>query len=285
MKYGVIDIGSNSVRLMIFENGKSLFKLVTTTRLAKGMSGNGNLSVQSMQNTVLAIEKYVQNAKKQCVDKLYCFATSAVRTAKNGVAFVGEILDKTGVKVDVVSEEVEAEIGYLGALDGKDGGIIDIGGGSTEIQVAQNQVKVYGKSLPIGAVRLTDICGQENEKLKRYIAEKIVLYGQVPKCEFYAIGGTATTVASILQEMEAYDFNKVDGYEVGKKELSELADRLSVMTVEERKKIVGLQVERADIISSGVTLLKMLVDYLGVEKIYISDKDNLEGYLKWVNYD
>ena len=116
MKYAVIDIGSNSVRLMINVDGQTLYKLVETTRLAEGMGSEKLLKAQAVDRTVSAVSFFVKKAKEERANKVYVFGTAAVRNAVNCHQFTKAIKDATGQDVDVISGEMEALIGRIGAI-------------------------------------------------------------------------------------------------------------------------------------------------------------------------
>ena len=279
MRYGVIDIGSNSVRLMLSENGITVYKTSRITGLAKGMNETGALVGKNADDTLSAVSFFVGKARADGADEIFVFATSAVRTASNSAEFICRIKDCCGVVVDVVSEETEAEIGYIGALGGNDGGIIDIGGGSTEIQVVKNGVKTYAKSIPVGAVRLADKCGQNEEFLDKYCAERVKEFGTIPCSDFTAIGGTATTAAAMIIGLTEYSAEKIEGFVLSREDLFSLKKKVCEATVGERKNFVGLQPGREEIIGSGLAFLCAVFDILCIKSVKISDKDNLEGYL------
>lgn len=279
MKYGVIDIGSNSVRLMAFENGKTLYKDVTTTRLASAKDKSGNIDFIAANETVKAVARYVEKAKAERADKIYAFATAAMRLANNGEVFSSFLKSETGIDVEILSGEDEARAGYVGALNGKDGGVIDIGGASTEIAVVENGEKVYGKSVDIGAVTLTRACLNDERAAEDTAKKKLSAFGNVPRSDYYCIGGTATSAAAMLLSLSKYDPNKTHGYVLRLKDLVALKERLYLITAEERKKIKGLQPERADIIQSGICILCELANYLNVDTFTVSERDNLEGFL------
>lgn len=279
MKYGVIDIGSNSVRLLLSDGSETFYKIAEITRLAKGMNGNGALVGKPADDTVTAVSFFVKKALADGAENVFAFATSAVRTALNGQEFCDRIFGACGIRVEIASEETEAEIGYLGALGNSDGGIIDIGGGSTEIQVVSGGKRVYSKSIPVGAVRLTDACGQDERLLNKICAEKALDFGMIPKTNFTAIGGTATTAAAIVLGLKKYDAKIIEGFTLEKSALFELKDRICRMPVEKRREIAGLQAEREEIIGSGLAFLCALYDKISIDFVKISDKDNLEGYL------
>lgn len=280
MRYAVIDVGSNSVRLMISENGKTLSKEIKTTRLASRLNARGELDIAAAENTVQAVRSFVKRAETLAVDKVYAFATAAVRKAKNGDKLVARIRESCGIDTEILSGEEEAEAGYKGALSGKDGGVIDIGGASTEIAVVSGGVKVYGKSVDLGAVSLTALCGENETLADERVREVVKSFGSVPPaCGFYAIGGTATSIAAMLIGSEIYDSEKTHGYKIKKSDLFALKKRLYGMPAKMRKTIPGLQAERADIIQSGAAILSGLAEYLNAQEFTVSERDNTEGYL------
>ncbi|MEG9429701.1 MAG: hypothetical protein VZQ61_02105 [Christensenellaceae bacterium] len=281
MKYGVIDVGSNSVRLLISENGKSLKKLINTTRLAEGKK-DGLLLEQSSLRTLKAIKEFVGLARENGADKIYVFATAAVRNAKNGKDFASAVKKECGYDLDIVSGDTEAEIGVIGALKGKDGAVLDIGGGSTEIAVIKDSKCVYTKSIPIGAVVLTEKFGQNAEKILEYAKNAVKDFGDVPKAEFYCIGGTCTSLAAVSLKLAEYDPERVDGYKFTQDTLFALASRISGLSVEERKGLAGLQKERADIIHAGACIFRAVAEYVGAKTFTVSESDNLEGYLAYI---
>lgn len=278
MKYGVIDIGSNSVRLMLSKDGKTLYKLVETTRLASTIK-DGCIDFPSAQNTIDAVARFYKIAKEEKADEIFAFATAATRNAKNGAEFLSRIKATCEILPEILSGELEAEAGYRGALEGKDGGVIDVGGASTEIAVVKDGKKIYGKSVPVGAVTLTRLCGENEEKADESVIKYVESFGTVPQTDFYCIGGTATSVAATLLGLEIYDADKTHGFIVRTAELAALKKRLYSLPIKERKKLKGLQPERADIIQSGTNILCGLTSYLNIEKFTVSEKDNLEGYL------
>ena len=281
MKYGVIDIGSNSVRLMMSDGVKTLYKKVITTKLGEGVSLFPVLKETAIERTVDGVRTLYGDALADGADKVYAFATAAVRSAENGNVFIDRVKQVVGLNVEVVSGEVEAFLGLSGALNGKDGGIIDIGGASTEITLSKDGQTVYSHSLNLGVVRLVDLCGQDEVLIRNTCKEKIKEYGLVPKTNFYAIGGTATSLAGIDLELEVYDPKKVHGYRLTVEDVSRLAKKLISLSVEERKKLKGLQPARAEVIAGGAILLEEIMKMLGVNYITVSESDNLEGYLTY----
>lgn len=278
MRYAVIDIGSNSVRLMISDGFVTASKQVMITKLAGGIKDN-LLDECAIKRTVDAVSFFVKKAKEEGAEKILIFATAAVRLAVNRQFFTDKVKERCGVCVDVISGDDEAYLGGLGALNGVDGGIIDVGGASSEISVFVNHNIEYLKSINIGAVTITDNCGQDKNKALEFSKKIVSQYGVVPKCKFYAIGGTATTISALLQELEPYDSSKVHNSIITKSELIFLVDKLYSLSIEERKKLKGLQPARAEVISGGCSILLNIFNHLGIDEVVVSENDNLEGYL------
>ena len=280
MKIAAIDIGSNSVRLMMWADGKTLYKRINTTRLGEGLVSTGVMSPAAMQRTAAAVRDFAVAAAEDGAAKVYAFATAAVRRAANREEFLGEVRRVAGIEVDVISGEEEAEIGILGALGNSDGGMIDVGGASTEIIVRRGGKSVYAHSADVGAVRLYDACGRDYDKLNGFITAALAEYGEVPACgAMCAIGGTATTMAAVALALEKYDPAVIDGTRIGVAQAGEMAKKLLSMPVDEVRKMRGMDPRRADIIGGGSLLMYRIMRMLGLSEITVSERDNLEGYV------
>jgi exopolyphosphatase/guanosine-5'-triphosphate,3'-diphosphate pyrophosphatase len=278
-KIAVIDVGSNSVRLMLMADGKVLYKTLATTRLGEGLADTPYLNEQAIERSALAVADFYTRAKEEGAEETYAFTTAAVRFAKNGDEFVQRVKQLTALCVEVLSGETEAEIGVLGALGNADGTLIDVGGASTEIIVKKQGEITYKKSVDIGAVRLKDACNRDKEKLVPFIEKYIKEFGQVPVYGFvYAIGGTATTLAAYLLDLSKYDGNKVTGTRISKLQMFTYAEELLQTPVETLEKHPCMPKGRADIIGGGALLLANIMQMLGADKLVVSDRDNLEGY-------
>lgn len=279
MKVAVIDIGSNSVRLMMWANG-TLYKRVNTTRLGERVAETGCLQEVAIERTVSAITTYVKEAERNGADRIYVFATAAVRESRNRAEFCRRVRLSCGVDVDVVSGETEASLGLNGAL-GKceNGGIIDIGGASTEICFKRSGTIVFSTSMPIGAVRLLNRCGQDRARLEREIDTCLSSLSVVAHERVFAIGGTATTLACLKLALADYDAKKIHGCELSITEMQSFVDLLFSCSIEQRKNLVGMDVRRADVISGAALLLFRVMEKLRIDTVTVSDADNLEGYL------
>ena len=278
---GIIDIGSNSVRLALSADGKTLYKRLKTTRLGEGLSLTGKLSAAAIERTASAVYDFYAQAKNDGADKVYAFATAAVRASSNGSEFTKYTKERYGIDVDVISGEIEARIALLGALGNSDGGIIDLGGASCEVTVRKGGSVVYTKSVDVGAVRLLDECGRDRDKLERYIGAKLKNYGQfdASKYEMYGVSGTATTLAAVKHKLKDYDPAIVHGTVLTVDDVGAFADKFFSMTVEEIKNLGEVVMWRADVIAGASLFLYRLMQYMNIPKMTVSENDNLEGYL------
>ena len=278
-KFAVIDIGSNSVRLMTVADGKVLYKTLQTTRIGEGLASSKRLKTEAIERSAKAVAQFFALAKAEGAESVYAFATAAVRSAENGLEFVERVQELCNLKVEVIAGETEAEIGILGALGNADGAVIDVGGASTELVVKQKGAIVYKKSVDIGVVRLKDICGQDRAILEETCKKFADEFGQVDGVEFvHAIGGTATTLAVIKAGLTVYDPAKITGTEISAIEMRAIADRLLGLTVEEISLLPCVMAGRADVLTGGAVLLSQIASTLKIEKFIVSDRDNLEGY-------
>ncbi len=281
MKISAIDVGSNSVRLMVMADGKTLYKQLDTTRLGEGLANSGVLKPEAIERTARAVQLFAAAAELNGAGTPYVFATASVRSASNGGDFVKRVKQLTGIDVDVISGEEEAACGITGALRGRDGGIIDLGGASTEITLQKGGKTVYSKSVNVGTVRLYDIAGQDRQALERAARTALKDYGNLSLAgtDMYGVGGTATSLAALFHELPAYDPKVVDGTVLTVGWLGSMAERLLSMPVEERKAMRGMDVRRADVIAGGCLLLHHILKRFGAEKLTVSESDNLDGYV------
>lgn len=275
----VIDVGSNSVRLMKIADGNVLYKRIKTTRLGEGLAFSRRLKIEAIERTLNAIVSFVENEKANGVEKIYGYATAAVRSAENGKEFVEKVFSACGVEIEIISGLEEAQIGILGAIGKNDGAIIDIGGASTELILQKDEKIVYEKSLNIGVVRIKDLCARDRDSVRSLAKQTVKEYGAVKiDGDVYAIGGTATTIGALVQGLDVYDAKLVTGVKISKLEILALADKLFSMTIEEIKNIPCVDAMRADVLAGGVEWLYTIMDALDIKEIIVSDGDNLEGF-------
>ena len=282
MRYGIIDIGSNSVRLLVSDDMDRVFKNINTTGLGRGLALTGRLGETNMKETANAVIKFVEEARDVGCEEIYTFATEAVRSAQNRLDFL-KMLSDNGIVVDVVASEDEAKLGFSGAYTKGTCCVMDIGGASTELAVGNADGLIYAKSMPIGLVRIFDNCKEDREKIDKYIADIIKGYGEIPQFdELLSIGGTASTFVAMNEKMKEYDSKIVDYYKLTLKCVDEWIEKLSAMDMDERLCVNGLEPKRRNVIVGGGCLLSSLMRKLGRSYVIVRESDNQEGYLKGI---
>ncbi|MDO4483896.1 MAG: Ppx/GppA phosphatase family protein [Clostridia bacterium] len=293
MKVAVIGIGSNSVRMLIakVEDGKMqpIRREREGTRLFAGLDEKGNLSPAAMETTSDAVKAMAEHARADMVDDIRLFGTSASRDAANGEAFLQLLRDKSGLEMEICSGEREAALSYMGASDGGKCGVIDIGGGSTEIIVGQGKSIICGFSCQMGAVRLfrqMPIAGHGDipavEKLADDIlSQKLLDHPTLSSPEsWYGTGGTFTTLAAMIKGINWTDKTYMHGTVITLEQVQHYAVLLADMPMEERLKLPGLQPHRADIVVHGMCILLAVMKHMGIQKLTVSEYGNLDGYVK-----
>lgn len=292
----VIDIGTNSVRLYIAEeNGESqkkLLKDLATTRLGEGIASSRVLLPSAMERTLDAVEAFVNRAKTYGPQNIYIYATAAVRQAQNRDEFAKMLQIRTAIPLRVLSGEEEAEIAYLGAALGEDSAVIDIGGGSTEVIVANLAVKAV--NLNIGAVYLKEsyptqdgaIAPQLQQEISAQLSREMAVFeplGLQNAKTLIGVSGTVTTLASIALNQTSYNPDEVDGYRLDLETVDSLTGAVCGATLLQRKTMPGVPPERADILPYGALILRTFMQKFGYSSIITRDHDSLEGFLKWIS--
>ncbi len=294
MKAAVIGIGSNSVRMLVCEvDGGEMRRIRRDregTRLFAGLDAGRILSADAMAKSCAAVKRMADSARDEGCEALHLFATSATRDAANQADFSALLLKETGLTLEICSGETEAALSFFGATDGGDCGVIDIGGGSTEIIVGSDMDVRCGFSCQMGAVRLagmTPIRDHGDLPAVQQVAadileEELRLH---PALTFPPIwrgtGGTFTTLAAMMKGIRWTDRTYMHGTVLTKDFILRIARDLADMPIEERKQLPGLQPNRADIIVHGICILIAGMERLEIEQITVSEYGNLDGYVKW----
>lgn len=295
IKKGVIDIGTNSCRLFLADIKKAngvititnkIYKETQITKLGKYINSDSSIQNEGMEAVINVIKKYVEKAKEYKTDELIGFATSATREAKNRDIFLKRIFDETGVRVKCISGEKEANLTFSGAVTEFDENIIlfDIGGGSTEIIFGDKKNISYLKSFKVGAVRESETFFKDDnyeklEECKKDLRERLSEIKSLKENDFKLVGvaGTVTTNVSVKEKMEIYNSEKVHGYIINKEDLENNLKKYLSVNLEERKKIQGLQPQRADSVISGTIIILVIMELLNKNEVVVSECDNLEG--------
>jgi len=282
-----IDIGTNTILLLISEvkRGKihPLFEMETVVRLGEGVQKNKMLLKEAMERGLQTLAQYLKRCQAMEVQKIFAAGTSALREAKNSEDFLKGAKDKLNLSIEVISGEEEAQLSFLAVANDlkevkKPVLVVDVGGGSTEFILGKGDQISHWISLPLGSVRFTEefLCSdpiqeEEWEKMERKIQGHLVNipHSQEP-FSMVAVGGTATTLASVEMGLEEFIAEKIHHFILKKGELGKQLLRYRSKTIEERKKIPGLPVARADVILAGGTILYLAMEELKCSSVLIS---------------
>ena len=297
MKSAVIGIGSNSVRALMGESGGDTFARLwrdrAGTRLFAGLDEAGNLSMESIRKTADAAGTMADEARRRGAEQVNVFATSAARDAANGDLFIEEIARATSVAPEIITGEEEAVLSFMGASlaasDPGPCGVIDIGGGSTEIVIGEGERIDCAFSCQMGAVRLYQAIQLESKNdmgiaekaAKEILQEKMAEVSgfSMPAC-WVGTGGTFTTLAAMVKKIPWTDRTYMHGTTVTLDEIRRIGEELAEMSLAERKQLPGLQPGRADIVVHGICILLAVMEHLGIDRITVSEWGNLDGYLR-----
>jgi exopolyphosphatase/guanosine-5'-triphosphate,3'-diphosphate pyrophosphatase len=274
-----IDIGTNTILLLIAEVDQGrvipLFETETVVRLGEGVHENGILSKEAMERGLHTLSQYLERCQAMKVQEILAVGTSALREAKNSEDFLKLVKETLVLPIDVISGEEEAQLSFLAVAKDLQGWeksilVVDVGGGSTEFILGRgNQISQW-ISLPLGSVRFTEeflhsdpVQEEEWKRMERRIRESLV---NIPHSQeqltMVSVGGTATTLASVEQGLEDFIAKRVHHFVLEKEALQNQLLLYRTKTIEERKKITGLPMARADVILAGAAIL-----YLTMEKV------------------
>lgn len=287
-----IDIGSNSIRLIIaeVENNKItniIYQEKATTRLAANINKTGILSEEPFNKSIDVLARFKKALDKYNVKKIKAVATSAVREANNGEEFI-KAAKNAGIEISIISGKEEGMLEYIGVCSGFDAGshplILDVGGGSSEIIYMQENNELHTESHKIGVVKMADMFDFQSssaeiiEKCRRYIKEffkNITIPNNIQS--FIATAGTATTLAAIDMEMTEYDFNKVNGYKISKEKVIEILYKVYSKPYNKRLEIKGMDKGREDLIIPGILIILEILSKTSINIITVSDFGLREG--------
>ena len=289
-RVAVLDIGSNSVRLLVAgRSGGQFFGVHTgriVTRLLEGLK-DGALDPRSMERTLHAIKILSDEARAFGVKEISGFGTSAMRDGHKNSRLLIDRAAEMGVTVRVLPGEEEAALAYLGAAPGGSAGVIDIGGGSTEFMTGRDGKVLAAASAQMGAVRLKELSGGGTDRDKLLKTARAALEPSAraalkfpPEDGWVAVGGTFTALAAMELRLTRYEADKVQDFKLTAEAAHRWFTRLTGMSQAERLEIPGLIPERADIIPYGAAIAAACFDLIEVPSVTISDRDNLLGYLR-----
>ena len=293
-RVAVIDIGTNSTRLLVADVAGGVVSQVerrsTVTRLGRGVDLSGRLSAEAIEDVCAAIGDYVGVIEELGVETVDAIATSAVRDADNGSAFVAELRERFALSARVLGGEEEARSTYLGATSEAPPAeptlVVDIGGGSTELVVGEGPDVSFHDSLQAGVVRHSERhvasdppTAGELEALAadvRGLIEASVGSGVTAR-RGIAVAGTPTSLAAVELGLEPYDPSRVHGHVLALPSIQRMLSQLASAPLAERVEIPGLHPDRAPTVVAGVVILVEVMRAFDLEEIVVSEHDILYG--------
>ncbi len=286
MRVAAIDLGTNTTRLLVADvlNGDvaEVSRRTRITRLGEGVDSRRRLLPLPIARVRNCLTDYRRELESLGAERSLAVATSAVRDAENGEAFLGELEWSYGFTTRLLTGEEEAELTLRGVgKTGDDTVVVDIGGGSTELIGAQGRV-----STELGSVRLTERFlasdpPTEDELDALAVAVRSVLAEQTPEdlTAQHGIGvaGTITSLAALDLGLVEYDPDRVHGHRLGDAAVRAQLERLAALPLAERRRVPGLEPERAPVIVAGAVILREVMRHLGLRAIEVSERDILHG--------
>ena len=300
MRTAVVDIGTNSTRLLVADvdprtgRVEELYRESQVTRLGDRVDAGGPLSQEAIGRVEATLANY-----RATIDRYECEAnmavlTSAVRDASNGSQFTELVRSEFSLDARVLSGEEEAQLTFLGAMSDRDGAsdeptvVIDIGGGSTEFIVGADHKTSFHVSVQAGVLRMSERHIHSDppapselqelaEDTRRIFSDGLPPEQRSAVTRAIAVAGTATSAAAIDQELDPYDPERVHGYPLLLATVELLIARLADMSEEGRRRVVGLHPDRAPTIVAGMILLGEAMRAFELDRVEVSEHDILRG--------
>ncbi|MCH4150806.1 MAG: Ppx/GppA family phosphatase [Sphingobium sp.] len=306
--YAAIDLGTNNCRLLIAKPSADGFVVVDAfsriVRLGEGLAGSGALSEAAMDRTIAALGVCAEKLRTRQVTLARSVATEACRRASNGVEFIARVKRETGIVLDIISAQEEARLAVMGChalLEPGDGPalIFDIGGGSTELVLVDSSGAapriIDWLSVPWGVVSLTEseLPPGDDERartevyarMRARVAEAVAPFAErlptnADQPRLLGTSGTVTTLASVHLDLPKYNRQLIDGLIVPTSSMRTISQRLSLMTLEERRALPSIGAERADLVVAGCAILEEILNIWPAERLGIADRGIREGILR-----
>lgn len=296
-RYAVIDVGTNSVKFHIGERLQDgTWRTVTDraeiTRLGEGLQESGEINKDAMERTVSAIAAMAAEAKDKGVTAIAAVGTMGMRTARNSREFIDAVLQRCGVRIEVIPGEEEGRLAYLAVKSGlglAEGSlaIFDTGGGSTQFTFGRGSAVEEQFSLNVGAVRFTENYGLSgvvsSEQLRSAldaIARDLGRIDNKPSPDaLVGMGGAITNITAVMHRLAKYDPDIVQGSVIERAEIERQIELYRSRSLDDRRKIVGLQPKRADVILAGACIVKTVMAKLSKDSLTVSDAGLRHGLL------
>jgi exopolyphosphatase/guanosine-5'-triphosphate,3'-diphosphate pyrophosphatase len=294
MRVAAIDLGTNSTRLLVadVENGRvdEVARRLQITRLGEGVDERRRLLPLPMTRVRNVLSDYRRELEQLGAERALAFATSAVRDAENGEAFLGEIEWSYGFDTRLLSGHDEALLTFRGVAIGRDLEaetlVVDIGGGSTELVAGAADGVHFHDSLDLGCVRLTERFLRSDPPTAEELDDcassvRLLLEERVPDdvrpAAAIGVAGTITSIAALDLGLDEYDAERVHGHHLAPAGVARQLDRLAALPVAERRDVPALDPDRAPVIVAGVVILREILAHFGLSELEASERDILHG--------
>ncbi len=293
MRVAAVDLGTNSTRLLVAEvagptDVREVERLLTITRLGDRVDRSGTLREDAIERVLTALRGYRDRADALGVSRRLATATSAVRDAANGAAFLRRVEAETGFETRLLPGLAEARLTRLGALADRAApaaltALIDVGGGSTEVSLDDARAV----SLDVGCVRATERWLDEGTVAPEFAARaaaaiRALLDAGIPAdwpqvAAGIAVAGTATTLAALDLGLDAYDPARTHGHRLTRAAIARQRARLAPLSLTEREAVGAMEPGRAPVIVGGILVLEAVLERLGLDAVTVSERDILHG--------
>jgi exopolyphosphatase / guanosine-5'-triphosphate,3'-diphosphate pyrophosphatase len=296
MRVAVVDIGTNSTRLLVADvaDGRvaEVERRTTITRLGEGVDRNRRLLPEAIDRVLSTCVEYREAIDRHRPDRTVAVLTAATRDAANGPELERLLRERFGFEAQTISGEREARLTYLGAKSARRYRapvlVLDIGGGSTEFVVGSGDVVAFHVSTHAGSVRHTErtlhsdpptdvelarCAGEIQAEIERAVPAEV----RRTVADGVAVAGTPTSFAAIDQALEPYDRDRVDGYRLTRAGCERILERLAALPLRARAEVAGLHPQRAPTILAGGVILIEAMRAFGLESIEVSEHDILHG--------
>jgi len=297
--YAAIDVGSNSILLLIAEViegaiSRTVLAVKETPRIAAGLRETGLIEEAAIIRLVRSVKRFRLLCDRHSVERLSCYGTSALREAGNSGEVISRVRSETGISIKIISGRREAALAYLGAVTGLSGlkrhrVLIDAGGGSSEVVVADGTRIISAKSFKVGTVALTErhktnrrMNARDLDVLSKEIKRQVSKLRTVPAMAPMSLvlsGGTPTAIQAYREGLESYDPERIHGASMRVSEYRSLVYELAKMTLDSRRKALAFEPKRADVITAGGLLSLALTEQYGSGFVRMSDRSLRHGQI------
>jgi exopolyphosphatase/guanosine-5'-triphosphate,3'-diphosphate pyrophosphatase len=296
MRIGAVDIGTNSVRLLVAdvdekERLKTAHRMGEISRLGEGLDRSGVIDETAATRTLDCLERFVQEAEYSGASQIRVAGTNAFRAARNGREVADQFAQRIGYPVDILTGEEEARLVFLAVLSGLSAlsaphgrsVVVDIGGGSTEIICGEGEEGTQLISLELGCVRLTERlirtdppASEELEGIRAHVreifAEKLAAFDVGPVERAIGVGGTVSAFGALDLGLTKYDPSRIENHLLSRDRISSIEKHLCSIPLSQRRDLAGVSRGRADIIPAGAVILSEFVNRFPVHGVYVSTR-------------